>query len=113
MRIIEIKTVSIKADQSALTGESDPVSKQIEALAEDEIKHLKKVDIQAKKNYGFASSLVNNGTAIGIVVGTGMKTEIGIIQSQVVEAGKEKADELTPLQKKLEEFGDQLAKVIS
>lgn len=112
LRILEIKTVTIKADQASLTGESDPVNKQAERLSEEEISHLVKVDIQAKKNYGFSSSLVNNGTAIGIIVGTGMKTEIGIIQSQVVEAGKEKADELTPLQRKLDEFGEQLAKVI-
>jgi len=68
------------------------------------------VVIQSKKNMLFASTTVSNGACLGVVVATGMSTEIGIIQSAVTEAAED--EEQTPLQKKLDEFGELLAKVI-
>lgn len=49
------------------------------------------------------------GRAIGVVVATGVSTEIGKIRDQMVATEQEK----TPLQAKLDEFGEQLSKVIS
>ncbi len=57
----------------------------------------------------FSSTAVTNGSADGIVVAVGMKTEIGIIQAAVQDADTESK---TPLQEKLDEFGGQLANVI-
>lgn len=59
----------------------------------------------------FSGSLVVAGSALCIVCHTGFKTEIGKIQSQVSEAKDDKEKD-SPLQQKLEEFGDQLAKMI-
>ncbi len=66
--------------------------------------------IQAKTNMVFSSTSVSNGAAICIVTGTGMKTEIGEVQAAVKEAGED--EEKTPLQQKLDDFGNLLAKVI-
>jgi magnesium-transporting ATPase (P-type) len=52
----------------------------------------------------FASTVVNYGSATGVVVFTGMKTAIGRVQKQVCEAAGE--EEPTPLKKKLDKFGE-------
>lgn len=57
----------------------------------------------------FASTAVANGAGVGIVNSIGMATEIGKIQAQIQEAAKEEDD--TPLKKKIDEFGELLAKV--
>ena len=54
----------------------------------------------------FSSTIVNYGSATGVVVFTGMKTAIGRVQKQVSEAAEE--DEDTPLKKKLDDFGEKL-----
>eukprot|EP00438_Fugacium_kawagutii_P009351 Skav212069 [mRNA] locus=scaffold867:47159:50211:+ [translate_table: standard] len=56
------------------------------------------------------STTISNGACVGCVVATGMSTEIGAIQGAVTEAAGEK--DPTPLQKKLDEFGNTLAKII-
>lgn len=65
-----------------------------------------------KINYLFSGTLVNNGSAIAVVINTGMFTEIGRIQSEVTEAQEDKEED-SPLKKKINEFGDQLAKYIT
>jgi P-type Ca2+ transporter type 2C len=57
----------------------------------------------------FAATAVANGAGTGIVNSIGMATEIGKIQAQIQEAAKEEDD--TPLKKKIDEFGELLAKV--
>mmetsp|Transcript_2437 Transcript_2437/g.3637 ORF Transcript_2437/g.3637 Transcript_2437/m.3637 type:complete len:1052 (-) Transcript_2437:248-3403(-) len=104
MRLLELKTTSLRVDQAQLTGESQSVSKDVETLK------LTENVIQSKTNMLFATTVVVNGNARGIVMQTGMKTEIGKIQSAVQEAGKE--EDSTPLKKKLDEFGDMLSWVI-
>merc|ERR1719316_1660755 len=66
--------------------------------------------IQEKLNLLFSSTTVSNGACTGIVVRTGMATEVGKIQSAVTEAAED--EEQTPLQQKLDEFGNLLAKMI-
>eukprot|EP00331_Platyophrya_macrostoma_P007514 CAMPEP_0176423202 /NCGR_PEP_ID=MMETSP0127-20121128/10150_1 /TAXON_ID=938130 /ORGANISM="Platyophrya macrostoma, Strain WH" /LENGTH=1036 /DNA_ID=CAMNT_0017804121 /DNA_START=15 /DNA_END=3125 /DNA_ORIENTATION=- len=106
MRIIEIKTTSVKIEQSSLTGESQPVNKYV-----DIVKNKEAVIIE-KTNILFSATLVATGTVIGAVFATGMSTEIGEVQAQVGEAKDEKKDEDSPLQKRLDEFGNSLAKCI-
>lgn len=53
--------------------------------------------------------LTSVGTCIAVVCNTGMRTEIGNIQKAITDAAKEEED--TPLRRKLDEFGDFLAKV--
>lgn len=104
LRLLELKTTSMRIEQSQLTGESQSVSKDPEdTVSADAV-------IQAKTNMLFASTSVSNGGAICIVVATGMRTEIGVIQAAVKEAAED--EENTPLQQKLDEFGELLAKVI-
>uniref|UniRef100_A0A8C4GSR2 Calcium-transporting ATPase n=1 Tax=Dicentrarchus labrax TaxID=13489 RepID=A0A8C4GSR2_DICLA len=64
---------------------------------------------QDKKNMLFSGTNIAAGRAIGVVVATGVATEIGKIRNQMASTEQEK----TPLQQKLDEFGQQLSKVIS
>ena len=96
LRIIE--AVNLKSQESALTGESVPVEKT-ENTIEDE-----NVGIGDRKNLLFSSSLVTYGRGKGIVVETGMKTEVGKIAEMINEV----EDEETPLQVKLNNLGKTL-----
>eukprot|EP00445_Apocalathium_hangoei_P045164 CAMPEP_0203988354 /NCGR_PEP_ID=MMETSP0360-20130528/7328_1 /ASSEMBLY_ACC=CAM_ASM_000342 /TAXON_ID=268821 /ORGANISM="Scrippsiella Hangoei, Strain SHTV-5" /LENGTH=1046 /DNA_ID=CAMNT_0050928077 /DNA_START=120 /DNA_END=3260 /DNA_ORIENTATION=+ len=104
MRMLKLNTTTIRIEQSQLTGESEPVAKETEPIDN------KDAEIQAKTNMLFSSTTISNGACMGIVVATGMQAEIGQIQAAVTDASKEEED--TPLQKKLDEFGELLAKVI-
>lgn len=55
----------------------------------------------------FASTIVNYGSATGVVVFTGMQTAIGRVQKQVAEAAEEEED--TPLKKMLDDFAEKLS----
>jgi len=103
IRIIEIKSTTLRIDQSILTGESVSVIKHTECIKD------KKAVNQDKKNMLFSGTNVSVGKCVGVVVGTGVKTEIGKIRNKIVETENEK----TPLQMKLDEFGEQLSKVIT
>ncbi len=91
-----IESANLKVEESALTGESVPVDKDANLILEDE-----KVSLGDKKNMVFMSTLATYGRATGIAVATGMKTEIGKI-AKMLDEGE---NELTPLQKKLEQLG--------
>jgi len=58
----------------------------------------------------FSSTVINYGSAVGVVVYTGMKTAIGRVQDEVKKAAEEEED--TPLKKKLNDFGELLTKII-
>merc|ERR1719157_481352 len=104
LRLFKLKTTTLNIEQSQLTGESETCSKNTEIVPD------KESVIQGKTNMLFSSTSVSNGQGHGIVVGTGMKTEIGKIQSAVKEAAED--EEQTPLQQKLDEFGNTLARMI-
>ena len=91
-----IESANLKIEESALTGESVPVDKNASLILEDE-----KVSLGDKKNMAFMSTLATYGRATGIAVATGMNTEIGKI-AKMLDEGE---NELTPLQKKLEQLG--------
>ncbi|KAI6220093.1 Calcium-transporting ATPase [Aphelenchoides fujianensis] len=103
LRLIKIYSTTIRIDQSILTGESVSVIKNL-----DTVPDLRAVN-QDKKNCLFSGTNVASGKARGIVFGTGLNTEIGKIRTEMAETETEK----TPLQQKLDEFGEQLSKVIS
>lgn len=106
LRVLKLMTVSLRAEQSQLTGETQTVPKESDAL---DVSYAD-CEIQSKINTLFSSTTIANGAACTIVVATGMQTEIGKVQSAVQAAGAE--EEQTPLQQKLDEFGEMLSKVI-
>ncbi|WP_337019551.1 calcium-translocating P-type ATPase, SERCA-type [Oceanobacillus massiliensis] len=85
----------METEESALTGESLPVSKHATAIMNGDI------DVQDQANMGFMGTLVTRGSGIGIVVGTGMNTVMGQIASLMAETKKT----VTPLEMKLAELG--------
>ncbi|CAJ0943320.1 unnamed protein product, partial [Mesorhabditis belari] len=103
LRLIKIYSTTIRIDQSILTGESVSVIKHTDAVPDPRAVN------QDKKNCIFSGTNVASGKARGIVFGTGLSTEIGKIRTEMSETESDK----TPLQQKLDEFGEQLSKVIS
>ena len=87
----------LQANESALTGESTPVGKRTEPLAED-------VPIAERASMLFKGTAVTRGAGKGVVVATGMETELGHISSLVEEA----EEEITPLEKRLGQLGQRL-----
>ena len=96
LRIIE--AVNLKSQESALTGESVPVEKTTEVIKEE------KTGVGDRINMLFSSSLVTYGRGKGIVVETGMNTEVGKI-ADIINASEEGE---TPLQIKLNKLGKTL-----
>ncbi|XP_024288404.1 sarcoplasmic/endoplasmic reticulum calcium ATPase 1 isoform X2 [Oncorhynchus tshawytscha] len=103
IRITSIKSTTLRVDQSILTGESVSVIKHTDPVPDPRAVN------QDKKNMLFSGTNIAAGRAIGIVVSTSVSTEIGKIRNQMAATEQEK----TPLQQKLDEFGEQLSKVIS
>lgn len=93
-----IQSVNLKAQESAMTGESVPVEKTAEVIESEDI------GLADRKNILFSSSLVTYGRGKGIVVETGMNTEVGKIATMINESD----DEITPLQQKLNNLGKTL-----
>ncbi|KAK4298154.1 hypothetical protein Pmani_029482 [Petrolisthes manimaculis] len=103
LRLVKIFSTTLRIDQSILTGESVSVIKHTDAIPDH------KAVNQDKKNILFSGTNVAAGKARGVVIGTGLATAIGKIRTQMAETEEIK----TPLQQKLDEFGEQLSKVIS
>ncbi|PFH38733.1 sarco/endoplasmic reticulum Ca2+-ATPase [Besnoitia besnoiti] len=106
-RVVALKSTTLRVEQSQLTGESVTVVKELEALPAS----CADCEVQSKRNIIFSSTTIASGHALAVVVATGMRTEIGKIQSAVQEADADDEDQ-TPLQQKLDEFGEILSKVI-
>lgn len=94
LRIVE--AANLKIEESAFTGESVPSEKNSNTITEG-----KDVPIGDQHNMAFMSTLVTYGRGIGIVVNTGMNTEIGKI-AKMLDSEDENT---TPLQKKLAQLG--------
>lgn len=94
-----VQGANLKIEESALTGESVPVSKSSTFIAPSE------VQAGDRKNMAFMTSYVTNGRGSGIVIATGMDTEIGRIAALIHEAPEEE----TPLQKRLSDLGKVLS----
>ena len=91
----------LRINESALTGESVPAEKSDRTLPDPEL------SLGDRINMAYKSTLVTNGRAVGIVVATGMSTEIGSI-AKMLQHG----EEITPLQKRMADFGKKLSYLV-
>lgn len=94
LRLIE--SANLQIEESALTGESVPTEKEAQRILDEP-----KTPLGDQANMAFMSTLVTYGRGEGVVVGTAMETEIG----KIAKILDEEIDEMTPLQKRMEELG--------
>ncbi len=90
-----IEAINLQIDEAALTGESHPVQKDASARLE------KDVPIGDRRNTAFMGTLVTYGRGRGVVVATGMRTQIGLIAEMLQSVQQEP----TPLQQRLDQLG--------
>jgi len=95
-RLLEISELEV--EEASLTGESQPVQKETNTLAEG-------VVLAERKNMVYQGTIILKGRARAVVTAIGNKTEMGNIATQI----RETIDEKTPLQKKLSRFSKQIA----
>ncbi|MGM9636731.1 MAG: cation-translocating P-type ATPase [Eubacteriales bacterium] len=93
-----IESVGLKSEESALTGESVPSEKDAAAEVPED------APLGDRKNRVYSGCSITYGTALAVVTGTGMNTEMGKIAGLLNEAD----DTQTPLQKKLADLGKYL-----
>ena len=103
-RIIE--NASLKIEEAALTGESVPVNKMLEALGLAEGQD--DVPLGDRKNMCYMGSTVVYGRGKAVITTTGMDTEMGKIAGALAATEEEQ----TPLQRKLDELGKMLSKLV-
>src|SRR5512145_2535627 len=96
-----ITSVNLKVEEASLTGESVPVEKNAAAVLD------KDIPLGDRKNSAFMSTMVTYGRGKGLVTGTGMNTQIGLI-AEMIQSFEE---EDTPLQQKLEHLGKVLGTI--
>lgn len=99
LRLMECHSLLI--EEAALTGESVPVEKAVHPLAEEDL------SLGDRINMAYKSTLVTNGRAKGIVIATGMQTEIGQIARLL-----QQEESVTPLQQRMSDFGRKLSYII-
>jgi len=92
-----IEQANLETDESALTGESLPVSKESAALKGN-------IPLAERKNMVFMDTIVTRGRARALVVGTGMDTELGKIAEQIAES----EEKPTPFQIELNRLGKKI-----
>ncbi|MBB6735886.1 calcium-translocating P-type ATPase, SERCA-type [Cohnella zeiphila] len=93
LRLIESNQCTI--EEAALTGESMPVAKTADVLNDEDL------PLGDRKNCGYLGTMVTRGTAKGVVVQTGMRTEMGKIADLIQQTDESE----TPLQRRLEQLG--------
>ena len=93
-----IRSVSLKSEESALTGESVPSEKDALASVDED------APLGDRSTMIFSGCSISYGTALAVVTGTGMETEMGKIANLLESAGESK----TPLQEKLAKLGEYL-----
>ncbi|MFX1568272.1 MAG: cation-translocating P-type ATPase [Promethearchaeota archaeon] len=95
------KEFSLYVDEAILTGESKPVKKQLKPVEQ-------KMILADRTNLGYMNTIITRGNGEGIVIGTGMETEIG----KIAESLQEEEVELSPFQKEVNRFGKLLGIII-
>ncbi len=99
LRVLEVE--GLQANEAALTGESAPIAKQAEPVAEETV-------LSERASLLFKGTTVVDGAGVGVVVATGMETEVGRIAA--LAASAEAA--ATPLQQKLDALGRRMAVLV-
>src|SRR5512138_1818142 len=94
-----LEAVNLRIQEAALTGESEPVEKQIAALSGEEL------PLGDRRNMGYMGTIVTQGRGLALVVATGMQTELGKIADLIQQVKQEH----TPLQRRLDGLGKNLA----
>lgn len=92
-----LEAAKLQVNESALTGESVPVGKQVEPVDED-------APLAERASMAYKGTAITRGSGVGLVVSTGMETELGEISSLVEQAEEEQ----TPLEERLDELGQKL-----
>lgn len=90
-----IEAVNLRVEEAALTGESVPVQKNASLLLDEQ------ASLGDRKNTAFMGTVVSYGRGRGIVVSTGMRTQLGMIADMLQNV----EDEETPLQRRLDQLG--------
>ncbi|MBQ2792505.1 MAG: cation-translocating P-type ATPase [Oscillospiraceae bacterium] len=103
-RIIE--NASLKIEEAALTGESVPVNKVLESLGI--VEGQEDIPLGDRKNMCYMGSTVVYGRGKAVITTTGMDTEMGKIAGALAAT----VEEQTPLQRKLDELGTMLSKLV-
>ena len=101
-----LESASLKIEEAALTGESVPVNKVIEALGF--AGEQAEIPLGDRKNMCYMGSTVVYGRGKALITKTGMETEMGKIAGALAAADEEQ----TPLQKRLDELGKTLSKLV-
>ena len=104
MRLLQLRTSQFATDEAALTGESYTVQKSLDAVVDETC------PLGDRTCLAYAGTVVTAGHGVGVVVATGMATQIGRIQAGVTSAMADQ--QKTPLSMKLDEFGQQLTVLI-
>jgi Ca2+-transporting ATPase len=99
IRLVEAH--GLRVNESALTGESVPVEKTNKQIQEEDLA------LGDRLNMSYKTTLVTNGRAKGVVIATGMSTEIGAIAKML-----QQGEEVTPLQKRMADFGKKLSYLV-
>jgi len=94
-----VEAINLRVQEAALTDESEAVEKETEALSRDNM------PIGDRRNMGYLGTAATYGRAVGLVVETGMRTELGKIATLIQGV----SEGMTPLQQSLDKVGKQLA----
>ncbi len=92
---------SLNTIEAALTGESTPIEKNIDPIKGE-------LPVADQKNMVFSGTIISSGEGLGIVISTGMNTQIGKIAKLV----SEEAETITPMQLKLDRLGGLIGKIV-
>nr|QAU36233.1 chloroplast fatty acid transporter [Skeletonema marinoi] len=114
IRLVSVSTSSFTVDEACLTGESDSVNK-IPFKGDIKNDDMQKGGGTMGANPNgmlYGGTVITAGKGLGVVVRTGMDTEMGKIQRGVTEAASDEQAHRTPLAIKLDEFGDKLTIII-
>lgn len=93
-----VEAVNLKIEEASLTGESVPVSKRAETVLDED------AQLGDRQNMAYMGTVVANGRGRGVVVGTGMESQIGHIAAML----QTEEEEATPLQRRLNQLGRML-----
>ncbi len=94
-----LEAVNLRIQEAELTGESEPVAKQIAKLSGEDL------PLGDRRNMAYMGTIVTQGRGLALTVATGMQTELGRIADLIQQSGGEQ----TPLQKRLDALGKTLA----